>query len=162
MKKLYLLAPNMATTKNLVNALKKLGIRDENTFIITNDHRTAQQEQLHEAELDDTSDLYGSFKRGLMVGGALGIVAGFACSAVLPAVFEGRFESFLLVVLMGAALGAWASAMIGVSVIQPAVEKFEEDIDKGKILLMAGVSSKDSAMVKDSIQRGFPEVYMQP
>jgi hypothetical protein len=151
----------MASTKNLINALKELGIRDENTYVVTRDHRTAQLEQLHEAELDDTSDLYGSFKRGLLVGGAAGVVAGFACASILPTVFEGRFEAFLLVATMGAALGAWASAMIGVSVIQPEVEKFEVDIDQGKILVMADVPSQEKETVKQSIQQSFPEVYMQ-
>ncbi len=161
MHNLYCLAPDMNSTKSVITELRELGISEDNIYVVAKDHEAVQMEKLHEAELDDTSDLYGSFKRGLMIGGALGMVGGVMLAVMAPPNFTAGFETFALVAMLGAALGAWVSAMIGVSVIQPSVEKFEQAIDDGSLLIMADVPHSSEQSVRQSIKDHHPEVLVE-
>jgi len=161
MHNLYCLAPDMNSTKSVITELRELGISEENIYVVAKDHEAVQMEHLHEAELDDTTDLYDSFKRGLMIGGGLGMAGGFVLALMAPPSFAAGFETFVLVALLGAALGAWVSAMIGVSVIQPNVEKFEQAIDDGSLLIMADVPHATEQSVRQSIKEHHPEVLVE-
>lgn len=161
MHNLYCLAPDMSSTKSVITELRELGISEDNIYVVAKDHEAVQMEHLHEAELDDTTDLYDSFKRGLMIGGGMGMLGGFLLAVMAPPSFTAGFETFILVALLGAALGAWVSAMIGVSVIQPNVEKFEQAIDDGSLLIMADVPHSTEQSVRQSIKEHHPEVLVE-
>lgn len=161
MHNLYCLAPDMNSTKSVITELRELGISEDNIYVVAKDHEAVQMEKLHEAELDDASDLYGSFKRGLMIGGGIGMLSGVLLATLAPPSFSSGVETFALVALLGAALGAWVSAMIGVSVIQPSVEKFEQAIDDGSLLIMADVPHSSEQSVRQSIKEHHPEVLVE-
>lgn len=158
---LYCLAPNMTSTKNVVNELKCLGVPEQDTCVLAKDHDAVQRAHLNEAELDDTTDVYDAFKRGLLIGGGLGVISGYVIAATLPSIVEGRVEVFFLVALVCAALGAWVSTMIGVSVLQPEVEKYEADIDQGRVLILADVEQGNEAAICRTLREHHPEVKIE-
>jgi len=77
------------------------------------------------------------------VGLGLGVLGGLALGVVL--VFypiEGTQPhpvTLLVAVLIGGALGAWISSMVGSSVPNSRLKHFQGDIDAGKVLLMVDV-----------------------
>lgn len=161
MHNLYCLAPDMDRTKSVISELKELGVTEDNIYVVAKDHKAVQMEHLHEAELDDTTDLFDSFKRGLLIGGALGMFGGFVLAMMVPENVVSDFQAFALIALLGAALGAWVSAMIGVSVIQPEIEKYEQAIDDGSLLIMADVPADDEHSVRQSIKSHHPDVLVE-
>lgn len=160
MHNLYCLAPDMNSTKSVITELRELGISEENIFVVAKDHQAVQVERLREAELGDVSDLYGSFKRYLMVGAGLGMLAGFILALVMPARLA-TGEGVALVSLLGASLGAWASVVVRMSAIQPSVEKFEQAIEEGSLLIMADVPHSSEQSVRRSIKQHHPEVLVE-
>lgn len=161
MHNLYCLAPDMESTKSVISELKDLGISENNIYVVAKDHQAVQREHLHEAELDDTTDLYNAFKRGLMIGGGLGMLSGLVLALMIPENIISGYQAVILIALLGAALGAWVSAMIGVSVIQPNVEKYEQAIDEGSLLIMADVPEANELYVRRSIRDHHPEVLVE-
>lgn len=158
MHNLFCLAPDITSTKSVVQELRELGISEEHIYVVARDHKMVESEHLHEAQLEDTSDLYGSFKRGLLIGGGLGLLGGFVLAVLAPPSMSAGFGTVILVALLGAALGAWASAMIGISVIEPHVERFEKAIDEGSLLVMADVPKDEELSVREAIREHHPEV----
>jgi hypothetical protein len=161
MKRLYFLVPTLENTTSIVQELQQGGVPEACIYIVGKNHHALQQAHLHEASLLQTTDVIPAIERGLAYGGAVGLIAGLAAIVVPPAglIFGGGAVVGLS--LFGAGFGAWASSMIGISILTGPVEKFEAAIDRGQFLMLVDIAKEREANIIDLIQRHHPEALIE-
>jgi len=123
--------PDLAEAENAVNALRRVGIPDEDISLI------ARHDVENAAIADDRQDTSGDFARGgvkgLIGGGGTGLVCGLVAVAV-PAIGLPLAAGAAMVVA-GAAVGGWMGMLTGTSEPDPARRKFQEEIDAGRVVV---------------------------
>jgi hypothetical protein len=80
------------------------------------------------------SDFYPAALRGVIGGGATGLLAGLVAVAIPPIGIT--LAGVAGLAIAGALTGGWTSAMVGASVPDPVRRKFEDEIEAGRILVV--------------------------
>lgn len=156
-RRLYFLVPDVETARRIVDELLLARIEERSIHVIAK--ADIPLEDLPEAGLSKTSDLVKSIERGGAIGGAAGLLAGLMAVAVPPAgVILGGGAVILLSTLAGAGVGAWASSLIGVSVPNTELKRFQNAVESGQILMLVDVPSDREDEIKALIERHHPEV----
>lgn len=136
MKRLCFLSPDLAHTHGLVALLKANGIPEQHIYLLARD-------DIPLSDLPDagpeSDDFLPAYERGLKLGGAAGLAAGLFAMAFPPAGFVVGGGAALLLTLYGAGLGAFMTGLAGAAFPNTRLQKYEEDIAAGKILVMADV-----------------------
>ncbi|HSP00595.1 MAG TPA: DUF1269 domain-containing protein [Thioalkalivibrio sp.] len=161
MKRLYFLAPDVVSTRRIVDDLLLHHVEERHIHVVAADHKAVTDADLPEAGLLQQSDFIPAVERGLAMGGATGALAGLA-AIVLPGVglaFGGG--AILGTTLAGAGVGAWASSMIGLSAPSSRLKAFEGAIRGGKILMIVDVPKTSEQAVVDLIQSHHPEARVE-
>lgn len=161
MKRLYFLVPTIESTISIVEELRTAGIPDQDIFVVGKDHHRLQMAHLHEAGILQTTGLLYALKRGLIMGGIIGLITGVLVSRYAP---EGLTVGGSMVVAMtvfGAAIGAWSSTLIGSSTPNPRVWKFELAINAGKLLMLVDVPKENEASIISRIRLHHPEAIIE-
>lgn len=91
-----------------------------------------------------TNDFYPAAARGAAIGGASGLLAGLVAVAIAPIGLT--LAGAGAMALIGASMGAWASALAGSAVPDPVRRKFEGEIKEGRILLV--LDGEDEALAR--------------
>jgi len=157
MQRFYFLVPKLVTTKNLVNELNNMGINDSDIYVLgEQDKITAAH--LHPAGVMQTTDVEPALKKGAVIGGVLGFIAGVVGVLFPLAGFVLGNGVIIGMTLFGIVFGAWASSMIGISVRSPVVEKFEQALKEGQFLMMVDYKSQNERALVDLIKIHHPEV----
>ncbi|SHF42731.1 hypothetical protein SAMN02745148_02613 [Modicisalibacter ilicicola DSM 19980] len=162
MQRLYFLTPDPQTTVTIANELNDLGLRRSEVHIMARDRRQLNDTGLREATLLQTSDAVNASKRGLLIGIPLGLVVGIAAATVLS--IPGQAGNFALVIglgIFGGLFGLWASTLVGVSVPDIKVEKFQHAYKRGAILMMVDVPGAREKEISDTIRRHHPDVEIE-
>ena len=139
MEKLILLADDVSAAEAVVGTLHGLDIQDDSIDVIANEHTPL--DQLPRADLDEETDAVPAFKRGAVIGGATGVLAGVAAMLFPPAGIAVGGAAVLAGAVGGASFGAFTSALIGVSVPNSQLDEYESAIRNGKVLLVVTVSN---------------------
>lgn len=115
-------------------------------------------EGLPRARLRDRSALFGSLTRGGVIGGVLGLLAGWV--ALTVAVVDLGIGPGLIVVtgLIGVVLGAWLAGMIGVSEPNRRVRRYQDEIDAGKVLMMVDLPDSDITATEEMLKGRYPGI----
>ncbi len=155
-RRLYFLLPNSGTTREIVNELLLARIDIGHIHVMA--RSGTSMGGLPEANIMQKSDLVYGLEKGLLIGGFTGIIAG-VIATLLPTVGLGGGGLILACALAGAAIGAWASGMIGSDVINSRVKPFEEAIEKGEYLLMIDVPKDDVEKITQMVKSHHPEAH---
>jgi len=115
---------------------------------------------LPEANLLQKSDFIPAMERGLAVGGITGLLAGIAAVTFPPAGLILGGGAILGTSLAGAGIGAWLSGMIGMDVPNTQIEKFEQAIAKGELLMMVDIPKSRVEEIEALIQQHHPDADM--
>jgi hypothetical protein len=161
MKRIYFLAPNIDSTTAIVQEIKTENVPEKNIHIVGKDHHKLEEAHLHEANLLQTSDLIPSIEKGALAGGAIGLLAGLAAVTFPPAGLVIGGGAVLALSAFGSGFGAWVSSMIGISIPNPTVEKFEEAIKAGEILLIIDIPKVQEEDIKQKIKQHHPEALIE-
>ena len=98
-------------------------------------------------------------KRGTAIGGVVGLLAGLAVTAFpIRGVVVGGTAVVLGAGAFGMGYGAFISALVGSSVDNPELEKFELAIEKGQILLIVSADAVELDTVRAALS-GLPHVF---
>lgn len=136
MKRIVMLVPDVETARKINRELLAEHVPENHIHVIAREGTPL--EDLHEAGLAERTDLVPALKRGAAVGGATGLLAGLA-ALVFPGVAVAGGAVLLATTLAGSAMGAWLSSLIGVSVPSEELQRYEQAVGEGQLLMMIDI-----------------------
>ena len=158
MKRLYFLIPDIDTASAIVDELLLARIEERRIHIAAKDHHPLLQANLPDTNLLQDSDFIPAVEKGLAVGGGTGILAGLVAMSFPPAGMIMGGGAVLGLGLLGAGFGAWMSSMIGVSVANTQLEKFQQAIEQGQLLLMVDVPRTRVDEINQLLKKHHPQI----
>lgn len=160
MQRLYFLSPDLDTTVNIAHELDCLGLTKNEVHVTCNDWLHLKERGVNNATLRQTSDVGHAAVRGLIYGALLGCLLGIVVYYILGEGLGGMGIAGVIAGMgvFGGLFGLWASTMIGVSVHDVKVDKFENEIDNGAFLMMVDVPNERESDIYSVIHRHHPEV----
>ena len=158
MKRLYFLVPDIDTTGRLVDELREIGVKDGDISIVGKDHLALESAHLHEGGTFAQSDFSHAVARGIALGGSSGLLAGIAAVTFPPAGLVLGGGAILAMGVFGAGYGAWASSLIGISVPEHGIKRYEAAIDNGNLLMLVDVPRWQAESACAVIRSHHPEV----
>ncbi|QTP55220.1 DUF1269 domain-containing protein [Billgrantia sulfidoxydans] len=159
MQRLYFLIPDRETTTDIVNELNVMGLTKDHLHVLGKDWQPLEKEGVPVATLIQTSDVVNAAKRGAIVGALLGLVLGVIAHFVL--LDTNIVWMAIGVAIFGALFGVWASTMVGVSVRDIKVSKFNKAIKRGAMLLIIDVPDEREEAFRTAIESHHPEVVIE-
>lgn len=157
MKRLYFLAPNIKSTQSIVHELHEKGITDDDIHVVGKDHASLAKAHIHEAGLLETTDVTHAMHQGAKYGALVGFTGGILAAIFLPISLLFKFVTLIGLTMFGTAFGTWASSLVGISIPEPGVEKFQDDVDHGDLLMLVDVEVDREQEVMQLIRRHHPE-----
>lgn len=155
MRRLYFLAPDVDTARAIVDDLLLARIEERHLHVVARDG--TPMEDLPAAGVAQRTDLVPSLQRGVGAGGLVGLLAGVAAVTFPPAGLVLGGGALLGLTVFGAGFGAWMSSMIGVALPSGRLQKFEEAIARGELLMMIDVPRSRVEAIESLIKRHHPE-----
>ena len=158
MRRLYFLVPDLDTAKTVVDELLLKRVDEHHIHVVAKEG--TPMGDLPEANLLQKSDFIPAMERGLAVGGITGVLAGIAAVTFPPAGLVLGGGAILGTSLAGAGIGAWISGMIGMDVPNSQIEKFEDAIEKGEVLMMVDIPKTRVEEIETLVQQHHPDADM--
>ncbi len=158
MRRLYFMVPNVDTAKTVVDELLLKRVDEHHIHVVAKEG--TPMGDLPEANLLQKSDFIPAMERGLAVGGITGVLAGIAAVTFPPAGLVLGGGAILGTSLAGAGIGAWISGMIGMDVPNTQIQKFEDAIEKGEVLMMVDIPKTRVEEIEALVQQHHPDADM--
>ncbi|WP_148254944.1 DUF1269 domain-containing protein [Aidingimonas lacisalsi] len=160
MQRLYFLTPGFETTVNIAHELEDLKLTRDEVHVTGKDWAHLAERGVNNATLRQTSDVVNATVRGLKFGIPMGALLGILVHWFLSGEYGGS-EFWIAVIGMGVfggVFGIWTSTMIGVSVHDAKVDKYEQELEDGAFLMMVDVPEDREDEIYEVIHRHHPEV----
>ena len=152
--KLVFSVPDSTRGMQLVHFLQAEGVEESCISVIGK-----EAEPL--SELPDPgefeNDVVPGSKRGALVGGATGLLAGLGAIVIAPGLALGG-AALALAAAGGASFGVLASSMVGSSVTHSQLREYEEAIERGELLMVVEVGDEERAILAGTLHQKFPEL----
>lgn len=160
MQRLYFLSPDLETTVNIADELDELRLTRDEVHVTGKDMTHLTERGVNNATLRQTSDVVNATGRGLKFGIPLGCLLGVVVHWFLSGQYGGlEFWAHVLGMgLFGGLFGVWTSTMIGVSVHDAKVDKYEKELEDGAFLMMVDVPEDREREIYEVVHRHHPEV----
>ncbi len=146
MKRLYYLTADVNTAENVSNEFHRHGITDWNFHVMSKNKNSLKQHHLHSTNKGiHERDMLRIAERGAL----LGICAGLACTIsfiLLTPLLEVRILSvavFIVLSTLFSLLGAIAGGIFGIAFENKKIERFHDELQSGKYLIMIDVKKQD-------------------
>ncbi len=152
--KLVFSVPDTPTALQVVEFLKSRGLEESDVSVLGNE-ATELSAMPDPGEFDN--DVVPGSKRGVVVGGATGLLAGLGAALVAPGLAIGG-AALALVTVGGATFGVLASTLIGSSVTHSQIRDYEQVIERGELLMVIEVADDQEADIKTQVQSQYPAV----
>ena len=156
MRRIYFLVPEIVTTRKIVDDLLLAKIEERHIHVIAK--RGTPLEDLPEANLLQKTDFVPAVQQGIALGGATGLPAGLVAVALPPASAVIAGGILLATTLAGAGVGSWVSGMIGMTIGNRRIKEFEEEIEAGKLLVLADVPVNRVDEIEDRVKQHLPQI----
>jgi hypothetical protein len=156
MKCLYYVAPELESTARVSDDLHDVGVDDFYVHVIAKDELGLKKREIHSANYLETLDLV----REGTLGAVIGLFAGFVGCILLDQF--GPFPNipwYVFVLLCGVAtmFGAWEGGLIGVEKKNKKIERFHDDIEAGKFVILIYARRDQESVVRHMMSRRHPE-----
>ncbi|MBB3232955.1 DUF1269 domain-containing protein [Halomonas stenophila] len=159
MSRLYFLTPDLDTTVNIAQELDELGLTREQVHVTGRDWQHLEERGVNNATLRQTSDVVHAAYRGVLYGAPLGGLLGVLVYFVLGSdIGVGAMAIIVGMAIGGGLFGVWVSTMVGVSVHDAKVDKYEDELERGAFLMMVDVSDQREERIRSIIHRHHPDV----
>lgn len=159
MKRTYFLVPDVAATRRLVDELLLAHVEARHIHVVAK--RGTPLEGLPEANLLQKSDFVPAVQRGIVMGGATGILVGVAALAlrlIAPPVAGGIM---LASALAGAGVGSWLGGMVGMNIGNTRLRRFEPAIARGAVLVIADVAPGRVDDIEARVRQHIPDARIE-
>jgi hypothetical protein len=154
-RRLYFLLPGVKLAHQVFNELLLARVEERHIHFLASEGTSLGD--LPEATLLQKSDARHGVAVGFIVGGLTGAIAGTFVMFFPPDGLATGLGAVLILSLLGAIMGIWASGMIASDVPNTHLEKFEKDLKHGKILLMVDLPKDRMAEITDAIHKHHPK-----
>lgn len=124
--------PDLESARTVMQAARAAGVPETDISLIA--RSDIELEAAPEQHKEAASDFYPAALRGVVGGGATGLLAGLVAVAIPPVGVT--LAGVAGLTIAGALTGGWASALVGASVPDPVRRKFEDEIEAGRILVV--------------------------
>lgn len=155
MRRLYFLLPDVQSCRSTVSDLQAEGIPTHHLHVVAS--ATLPLDGLPEATSAQTSELTHGLEAGLGVGGVAGLLGGLLAVTFPPAGLILGGGAILASTVAGAGFGALVSTLVARDVPSHELERFEEAIARGQVLLMVDVPRREVGRWQDWLQERHPE-----
>lgn len=157
MKCYYYLSPNLASTEHIAEDLHQSGVSDWFMHIVSKDEAGLSRKQLHSSNYLETLDL---IRHGL-IGAVSGLVTGLGLAVLLtvfnPFGIEISLLAYFGIVLLLTCFGAWQGGLVGISVENKKIQRFHDEIEKGKYLILVYAHRSKENGVEQMMNKLHPE-----
>lgn len=154
-RRLYWMLPDLSSARGTANDLLLARVEDRSMHFMSK--RGTDFGELHEASILQKTDIRHAATQGSLTGCALGALTA-AVLAFVPATKDlvGPF-TMLMMIGCGGMFGFWASSLVGVSVFNSKLKRFESDLDNGRVLLILDVPVHRVEEIRGLLQARHPE-----
>lgn len=139
--------PSVQDAEAAVRAARDAGIEDPDVSLIA--RGDIELQALPEHQKEAPTDFKHAMLRGAGIGGASGLLAGLVAVAVPPLGLT--LAGVALTTLGGAAVGSWASSLVGAALPDPIRRKFEDEIESGRILVVIDADDETLARAESAL-----------
>ena len=158
MKCLYYLAPTLNETHRISDDLHEAGVNDWFLHVVSKDEAGLKKEQLHSSNYLETLDLV----RDGVIGANLGFIAGVIGAGLLMLLEPfgaGVVPAYVYLIIIAVATlyGAWQGGLFGVDNENQKLQRFREDIDAGKYLLLIYARRDQHEIIKSMMTSKHPD-----
>ncbi|MGH8705054.1 MAG: DUF1269 domain-containing protein [Burkholderiales bacterium] len=154
-RRLYFLLPSVESARQTANDLLLARVEDRHMHFLAK--RGTDLGELHEASYLQKTDLMHGAGIGLALGGVGGLALGAVIVAMPPEGTNPQLVAVLIAAVIGAVLGAWMSSMAAAAVPNSRLKQFQEDISKGKILVMVDIPYGRVEEIRELVLGSHPE-----
>ena len=154
MNKLVFSVPETATALQVVEFLKSRGLDESQVSVLGND-ATELSAMPDPGEYEN--DVVPGSKRGAVVGGATGLLAGLGAALVAPGLAIGG-AALALATAGGATFGVLASSLIGSSVTHSQIQEYEQVLARGELLMVVEVAEEQKTDIREQVQSQYAAV----
>ncbi len=154
-RRLYFLLPDVASARQTADDLLLARVEDRHMHFLAK--RGTDLGELHEASYLQKTDLVHGMSIGLGIGGFGGLALGAVIVAYPPEGTNPQLVAVLVAALIGAVLGAWMSSMAAAAVPNSRLKQFQDDIEKGKILVMIDIPYGRVDEIRELVMGRHPE-----
>lgn len=154
-RRLYFMVPDVTSARRIRDELLLARIEDGHIHVLARDG--VPLSDLHEASILQKTDFVHGAETGLVVGGAIGIVAGIVAVIFPPAGVDLQLVTILITALIGAAFGTWVASMIASAIPNSRLKTFEAGIAAGRILMMVDAPSGRVDEIRKLVAAHHPE-----
>ncbi len=137
MRRIYFLLPNIEVTHKIVDELLLARIEERHIHVIAKEG--TPMEDIPEASLLQKSDFIPALEKGLLGGAYTGLLAGLVATAIPASGLVLGGGILLAITAAGATVGGLMSSMVGISIPSGRLEKFEDAVKAGEILMLLDV-----------------------
>ena len=157
-RRLYFLLPDVASATRTANDLLLARVEDRRMHFLAK--RGTDLGDLHEANYLCKTDL----ARGAGIGLALGLLGGVILGSFIvnypPEGTHPGMTAAMIAAVLGAALGVWMGSMAAVAVPNSRLRSFNEQIGRGKVLLILDVPYREVDHIRGIVTSRHPEVVL--
>ena len=155
-RRLDFVIPDVNTARKIEDELLLARIEERHMHFLARDGVNLRD--LPRATSAQTMDLEHGIELGLVVGAATGAVLGLVIYVFTDASLVLGMGTVFVGAILGSVAGAWTSGMIGSSIPNSRLKKFQGTLEAGNILLMVDVEPERVEEVEALIRRNHPEV----
>jgi hypothetical protein len=153
MRRIYFLVPDIATIHKIIDELRSEGIEDRHMPILAK--RDTPLGDLPEAGVTIKTDFIPAVERGAVLGGATGLLAGLV--GLRFAGFAIAGGAVLGVLIASATISSLAAGLIGMSLGNTRLKKYEQAIEHGEILVLLDIPKDRIEDITKLITKHHPE-----
>lgn len=138
---------DMAHARKAIAALHMRGIGNDAISLVA--RSDVEMDRIPDTLKEADTDSVPAAVRGMELGGATGLLAGLAAVAFAP--FGVTLAGAVAIGAMGALVGGWSSALMGAALPDPVRQQFDDEIQAGRVLVLADVEDEQLAALRDAM-----------
>ncbi len=158
-RRLYFLLPDVERARQAVDELLLARIDENHIHVLARDG--AALNDLPEATFLQKSDTMHGIRSGMILGGAVGAVAGAVAVLFPPSGAVMQLGVMLATGAVGAILGGWCAGVIGADVPNTDLRAFRDAISQGKVLMIVDIPKARVEEITRLVERRHPEADMR-
>ena len=161
MRRLYYVADRVEDVEAVCRAMHREGVGHWRLHVLAKDEAGLYTHHIHSANPMHQLDIVRTALRFAAVGALVGLlVAGLLTMASAVGWLEFQVPAWVLVLVVafGTCFGAWEGGLVGLSRENYKIERFHEDIEAGKYVLMVDVNNELRPHVKAMMNFDFAHV----